>query len=446
MIRLAMLLVGARALRRKWPVLAVLGTLWMALGLAIMADASDGLSVVAVEAFAVLLLFEGFIALALFTLAPHRRGYTILVKAVALVVLGCMVLDFPVQVDVENSVLFGLAFLIDGVIRIATASIVRFPKWHLVAAGGALELCLGGLALADWPVGYHQTVPFCIGVALLLSGWTILRIGLRLRLLTDDTPVVSLPVFEHRGWHGHGAALPPPRPTAPARHTTPLVVHVWTPIGSAESPRSRHRLLIDRYIAAIDGKGMISTGHAALELAPDVYISHYPALEIDHTPEEFARLFRATADNNVKGHFQPSYAYESGDWCPADAHVEFHTYDALRLRTHWEAYRADDTYNLTNRNCSITVAAALEAALEGTLGAGAAWGRFWGLLVNPDLWIAALLRARAESMTWTPGLVLDYARSLQALVEPKRRPWRRRLQAAVRRLRRRHGGMTKRPA
>jgi hypothetical protein len=224
------------------------------------------------------------------------------------------------------------------------------------------------------------------------------------------------------------------------------VVHVWTPIGSAESPRSRHRLLIDRYIAAIDGKGMISTGHAALELAPDIYISHYPALEIDHTPEQFARLFRATADNDVKGHFQPSYAFESGDWCPADAHVEFRTYDELRLRTHWEAYRADDTYNLTNRNCSVAVAAALEAALEGALGTRAAWGRFWRLLVNPDLWVAALLRARAESMTWTPGLVLDYARALQTIVEPRRSPWRRRLQAALRRWRRRDGGMTKRPA
>jgi uncharacterized membrane protein HdeD (DUF308 family) len=446
MLRLAMLLVGARALRRKWLMLSVLGVLWMALGLAIMADASGRLGIVTVEAIAILLLFEGFLALALFTLAPHRRGYTVLVKALALIVLGCMILDFPVQVDVEDSVLFGLAFLIDGGARIATASVVRFPKWQLVAAGGALELCLGGLVLIDWPVGYHRTVPFCIGVALLLSGWTILRLGLRLRQLTDNTPVVSLPVFEHRGWQDLGRALPPARPTAPARHATPLIVHIWTPVGSAASPRSKHRLLIDRYIAAVDGKGMISTGHAALELAPDTYISHYPALDLDHSPEDFARLLRATPDNNVKGHFQPSYAFESADWCPADQAVEFHTYDAARLRAHWAAYRADDTYNLTNRNCSVTVALALEAALEGTVGIGAAWGRFWGLLINPDLWVAALLRARAESMTWTPGLVLDYARALRAIVEPQPSPWRRRLRMTRRHLRRQHGGMAKRPA
>jgi uncharacterized membrane protein HdeD (DUF308 family) len=446
MIRLAMLLVGARALRRKWPMLGVLGMVWMTLGLAIMVDASGDLSIVTVEAIAILLLFEGFFALALFTLAPHRRGYMVLVKALALLVLGCMILDFPVQVDIENSLLFGLAFLIDGAARIATASVVRFPKWQLVAAGGALELCLGGLALVDWPVGYHRTVPFCIGVALLLSGWTILRLGLRLRQLTDDTPVISLPVFEHRGWHDLGLALPPGRPTAPAHHVAPLIVHVWTPIGSAASPRSKHRLLIDRYIGAVDGKGMISTGHAALELTPDIYISHYPALDLDHSPDDFARLFRATPDNNVKGHFQPSYAFESADWCPADGGVEFHTYDAARLRAHWERYRADDTYNLTNRNCSVTVALALEAALEGTLGIGPAWGRFWRLLVNPDLWVAALLRARAESMTWTPGLVLDYARALHEVVEPQPSHWLRRLRLNLRHLGRHLGGMAKRPA
>jgi hypothetical protein len=89
---------------------------------------------------------------------------------------------------------------------------------------------------------------------------------------------------------------------------------------------------------------------------------------------------------------------------------------------------------------------ALEAALEGTLGTGPARRRFFALIANPDLWIAALLRARAESGTWTPGLVLDYARSLHALVEPQRRAWPRRLQAAVRRWRRRHGGIAKRAA
>ena len=446
MIRLAMLLVGARVLRRKWRALVVLGALWIALGLAIMVDASNGLDVVAVETLAILLLFEGFLALALFTLAPHRRGYTVLIKALALLVLGCMILDFPVRVDIEDSLLFGLAFLIDG--AVAHRHGQRRALSQMAAGRGRRRA-----RALPWRVRH-----FRLAGRLSQDRAVLHRRGVAAVRMDHPQDRAAPAATEGRHAGGqpagvraprlacYGLALPPARPTAPAHHATPLIVHVWTPVGSAASPRSAHRLLIDRYIAAIDGKGMISTGHAALELPPDIYISHYPALDLDHSPEEFARLFRATPDNNVKGHFQPSYAFESADWCPADARVDFHTYDAVRLRAHWDAYRADDTYNLTNRNCSVTVAAALEAALEGTLGTGAGWGRFWRLLVNPDLWVAALLRARAESMTWTPGLVLDYARALHELVEPQRSPWRRRLQVALRHLRRRHGAMAKRPA
>ena len=440
MIRLAMLLVGAQALRRKWPVITFLGLLWMALGLAIMADAADGVTLVATEAFAILLLFEGFGALALFAVAPRRRGYSVLIKACALLILGCMILDFPIDCAVHNSILFGIAFLIDGCARIVTAAVVRFPKWQIIAAGGLVEIGLAALAFSSWPVSYDHTVPFCIGVALLLSGWTVLRLGLRARRLTDNMSVLSQPMFEWRGWHKR-MPLATVQSSRPLRHATPLVVHVWTPVGSVVNPE--RRLLIDRYVAAVDRKGMISTGHAALELLPDLYISHYPRAEIDRSPEDFMRSLRATAENDLPGKFQPSYAFESADWCPADARVEFYTYDADRLRAHWMAYRRDDTYNLTNRNCSVSVAVALEAALEGILDDGTAWRRFHLLVANPDFWITALLRLRAESMTWTPGLLLDYARSLREIVQPQKNPWARRLQA-FRRLRR--SAMTKRPA
>ena len=126
--------------------------------------------------------------------------------------------------------------------------------------------------------------------------------------------------------------------------------------------------LVDRYIAAVDGNGVISTGHSALEVAPDLYNSHYPDREIDQTPDDFSHLLRATDDNNVPGRFQPSYAIESAKFCASSAQVSFERYDAARLRAFWNVYREDKTYNLTKRNCSSTVATALEASLEGTLG------------------------------------------------------------------------------
>ena len=63
------------------------------------------------------------------------------------------------------------------------------------------------------------------------------------------------------------------------------------------------------------------------------------------------------------------------------------------------------------------------------------WLPFLRLLANPDVWLAAILRARAESMTWTPGLVLDYARAMRRVVEPRQMSWRERLLRVLRHLR-----------
>jgi hypothetical protein len=42
-----------------------------------------------------------------------------------------------------------------------------------------------------------------------------------------------------------------------------------------------------------------------------------------------------------------------------------------------------------------------------------------------------IVRGRAEAMTWTPGLVLDYARLLRSTVEHSDRRWRSRLSDAI---------------
>src|SRR5690606_5721900 len=122
---------------------------------------------------------------------------------------------------------------------------------------------------------------------------------------------------------------------------------------------------INRYIAAVDSNGVISTGHAALEMAPSVYISHYPAVELDRSPDQFARTLRATTDNDVPGRFLGSYEKESAEWCPSTVQVSIKNIDRSKLIAFWDHYRQDNTYNLTNRNCSSTVADALDAALEG---------------------------------------------------------------------------------
>jgi uncharacterized membrane protein HdeD (DUF308 family) len=426
MIRLAMLLLGARSIRRRWMLLPAVGALWMLVGALLIGDVSaDGLLSIGIEALGVLLIVEGVMVSPLALGGGVRTNPARLARAIGFVVLGVLILR-PIDHGVPDTLLFCLLFAVDGALRVASAWVVRFQRWRGALAAGVLELALAALVLADWPIAHTVIVPFSLGVALLASGWSLVRLGLQLRRLPPGTSITTLPLFASRPWHA--------RPMLPGHvphydQPEPLVLYVWTPVGSAHDVQ-RH-LLIDRYIAAVDGKGRISTGHSALEMRPDLYISHYPAEEIDHSPTDFARMLRAGHENDIRGRWLPSHAQEVADWCEPDARVVFPRYDAVALRAFWDAYRQDDTYNLTSRSCSTVTSLAIESALEGILASRWPWLWFGLLVTDPTVWLAAILRRRGATMAWTPGLVLDYARALQEVVERQHTRWIVRLERAL---------------
>ena len=423
MVQLVLLLLGAQAVQRHWLRLAFIGLVWTALGLVVIADPLDDVQDIAMEMLGALLVVEGAIRLLVALLSEGERRLRA-AKAAALVVLGLLTIKVPWETPWPDfifiSLLFGLVLAVDGAVRVAGTLLVRFPGWRVALAAGGIELTLALLAFSPWPVPYRATVPFCVGMALVLSGWAVLRSALLLRRLPPDAPITSLPIFEgRRGWcapvlpgvgmEGGGVA------EAGGSDRREMIVHVWTALDSAADPVRRP--LLDRYVAATDRRGAVSTGHASLGMAPDLYISHYSLEDPDRGSLEFRRALHAGVENDVPGRFLPSYEEEVASWCEASAHVVFRHFDAERLWAFWAAYRQDATYNLTNRNCSVAVALALDAALEGALGrARASLPR---LFVHPDLYLATLLRKHAQTMTWTPGLVLDYARQLQHVVEPR---------------------------
>lgn len=293
-----------------------------------------------------------------------------------------------------------------------------------------IEVGLAIGILFSWPVSHLLTVPFCFALLLLTSGYALVRMALPLRQLPEGGSVTSLPLYAARNWHG-GVARPviPASEDVCAEGDELLNVYVWTAVGSIKDPE--RRLLIDRYIAAIDKKGVISTGHAALEMPPDLYISHYPANDIDHSTDDFRAILSAGRENDVPGRFNESLAQEAADWCEPDQKVAFRLFNPQALRTFWEAYSQDKTYNLTARNCSTTVIQALDATMEGASYSGRLWRDLFKIISNPQFWLLRLVCGRAEAMTWTPGLVLDYARLLRSVVERSNRRWRSKLSDAL---------------
>lgn len=429
MIRLAFLLLGAGALRRQWRVLALAGGLWCLLGLLVLVDLSDGRLSVVTDTLGILLAIEGIVEATAAVLMGPRQHWRGLLRGLGFMLAGFLVADIPWDNNIGSTVLFGAAFMLDGTLRIVAAFIVHNPRWRLGLLAGLVEICIAAVIFLDHPVPHRLTVPFCLALMLLSSGYALLLMATQLRRLAPGASVTSLPLYAHRNWHARHHphyAVEQAGPEFPGQR---LLVHVWTAMGTAEGAHGQP--IIRRYVAAVDKNGVISTGHSALELPPDLYVSHYPAVEIDRDSDNFRRALHSGVQNDVAGRFQPSYREEAAGWCPADQTVAFSRFNPAALRAFWQAYSRDSTYNLTARNCSTSAVAALDAATEGVMDNGRPIRTLLRLLLDPHFWLLRVVRGRAELMTWTPGLVLDYARLLLQVTEHGDRRWRHRLRDAL---------------
>ena len=186
--------------------------------------------------------------------------------------------------------IFGLLFLVDGLMQCIAAYVVRYARWRYVFASGVAEILLA--------------IFFFSALSHALRGHRAVLRGpvpglLRLQAAGACTP------RPHAGANPGLVvnARPDFMPTAsagpaqtvfdgpPLESERALTVHVWTPSGSAKA-QTRNYLMLNCYIAAVDVNGVISTGHAALESPEGVYVSLYPAQEIDRSPEQFGAAAR----------------------------------------------------------------------------------------------------------------------------------------------------------
>ena len=436
MANLLLILLGVDYLKRRRTALLAAGWVFMVSGIVVCLDALDGVLFFPISFFAVLCVIDGCATLLIAQSGVGGQRVLRYAKGSCTLLAGTLILAGHEHGHFVLSMIFGLLFLADGLLQCIAAYVVRYGRWRTVFVSGAAEIVLAIFFFQPYPSHYAGAVPYFLGLFLMFSGFKLLILARRVRHLGMNPGLVV---------NAHPEFMPSTGGTAPvtlfegppASTERALTVHVWTPTGSAKHD-TRSRPVVDRYIAAVDVNGVISTGHAALETPEGVYISLYPAQEIDQSPEQFGSLLRATVDNDVPGVFQPDYPTESRAWCPSTTQVRIRNYDAAKLAAFWDAYRSNTTYNLTHRNCSSSVAAALEAALDGAVGrlhGPAAGGRVMlRLLLTPEVWVASQIRKRALTMAWTPGLTLDYARALSMLADPRPFGWWQMAQRAVRRI------------
>jgi len=410
MTDLLLILLGEPVVRRKWLWLMIFGILWLALGLFFALNALSDDVRIPTSLFVIPLMLDAVVTLiAAFGNTGNGRLMRF-AKCGLCVTVSVLLIVKPGGSDIAIGFIVGLALILDACWRVVVAWLVRFARWRRTLFFSGVEFLFGLWAFVPWPTGWQGEVGMDVGTLIALTGANLIDLSLRLRGLSSGTLIAQV---LSEGWPGE----PEPHESdacdgVPARGS--LTVHVWTPTGTLV-PLTRG---LERYIAATDENGIVSTGHASLEACPDLYISHYPAQEIDATASDFTKALRATRENDQPGRWLPSYAVESAEWRPSTFQIVFDDINLHALHRFWASYRQVSTYNLTNRNCSCAVAKALDVAIEGAFASiGRSPGRIFRLILQPELWAAGWMRYRARAMTWTPGLALDYARALSAVLQ-----------------------------
>ncbi|HDS6412666.1 TPA: MFS transporter [Klebsiella oxytoca] len=429
MIQIMLLLFGVEFVRDKAKYLMLFGILWSVLGVSIFVDGLDGVTYFPLRTFGGLLLLESLVTLSIASGGVGAQKVVLYFKGGSFCFVAILILPDKPYSNLLLAIIFGLILFVIGLFVISSAWVVRYPQWKRTILSGAAQILFALFMFNPYPTHYKATVPVFLGTLMLISGINTMRLALRASQVREGGSIFYLlaPCALRYDFKEHPTPPPDDHNGVRTDFSGPLTVHIWTPEGTANtSPIPRP--VINRYIAAVDTDGVISTGHAALELQPDIYISLYPLADIDRSPSEFLNTLKATQDNNVPGMFQPDYTTEVANWCYSDRKILFYQYNGMALQQYWQSCRMNTTYNLTYRNCSSSVAYALEASLEGVLSDQSKNLRATlRTLFMPELWIAAQLRKRALSMAWTPGLVMDYSRALRSIVHPESEPWYQRL-------------------
>jgi uncharacterized membrane protein HdeD (DUF308 family) len=416
MFRLALTLFGGDALVKRWKIFFVAGLLALLLGAVVLVDIFDGVADMAGWVFGAVLLLQGLVELAIGATHTRARRRFEMLRGAAMVVFACLLLDFPWDNSIAAGVLFAAAFTFNGLIRIASSLLVRFPNWRTSNAIGWGYLVMALLLVTSWPVPSSMNVSFCTGMALMAGGYVVMRGALRLHRLPPGSRLAAIELYKRQ--REMGTTRPPlARPSGAVPSAEQMVVHVWTAIDQSEE---RIRLpLIDRYIAALSRKGSVTTGHVALSCGPELYISHHPRVRLTITQHNLIDQIRATESNDHPGMWLPSYEGEAAATRPSTFRIRFRQFNRSHLQSFWEAYRQDDTYNLTHRNCSVVVTEAIDAAMEGVFADKPFWRTLLRLAFHPDMWLAGSVRVRAESIAWTPGLALDYVSAIRRITHPR---------------------------
>lgn len=168
-------------LRRNWGWLLVLGIAMIVLGVVAL-GAPFILTLVTTLFFGWLLLLGGVIQIIHGFWARRWSGFFVhLVTGILATVVGLLIISNPAAGAISITLLLAAFFVAAGVARIAAALMYRFSNWGWLLFVGLIDLLLGILIWAQWPVSGLWVIGLFVGIDLIFYGatWVMLALAAR---------------------------------------------------------------------------------------------------------------------------------------------------------------------------------------------------------------------------------------------------------------------------
>jgi uncharacterized membrane protein HdeD (DUF308 family) len=176
-------LLGLDPVRRHWVWFFALGILLLVLGL-IALGSSLLATLVSVVLIGWLLVFSGIVHIVHAFRVRDWGGFLLglLVGVLDLVVGGLLVIH-PAAGALTLTLVLAAFFIVVGLYQVIAAFLLRLPQWWWALVSGLISLLLGVLLWAEWPVSALWFIGFCVGIGLILRGWTWMMVALTARTL-----------------------------------------------------------------------------------------------------------------------------------------------------------------------------------------------------------------------------------------------------------------------
>lgn len=116
-----------------------------------------------------------------------KIGFGSFISGALAIAGGILIMSRPVSAMAFLTLALAFYFMIDGAVRIAQSFSLRPTKgWVWILFGGVVTVLLGLMIWRGWPVSGVWAVGILVGVRILMSGWTMLLLGLAAGTLAKE--------------------------------------------------------------------------------------------------------------------------------------------------------------------------------------------------------------------------------------------------------------------